>query len=80
MKQNYLNMLCSINTIKMVQKNHGIDMPNDESVVMVKDALKAVNDYNIGKYHPDIEVSTPDHFQVVVGNEIVGFIAREELS
>ena len=54
------------------------DINHSDEKVELSDALKSVNQFNIGYYHPDVYVSTPNHLQVVIGDVIMGFIPRED--
>ena len=75
----YLNMVERGGVVRVVQ-GHG-DIPESESdtEIAVLDAILAANRYNVGYYHPDVYVSTPDHYQVISGNNVVGFIAHTEV-
>jgi hypothetical protein len=74
----YLQVI-SEGTILVEQGHADMDFAYSEEQASIADALVAVNKYNIGEYHPDMYVCTPDHWQVVVNSEIVGFIARSEV-
>ena len=63
-------------TILLVQGMSGIDETHTEDEVSVKDALVAANKWNVGSYHPDIYVRTPNHLQVCYRDIIIGFIHR----
>ncbi len=61
----------------LIQQGHDdIELSHSSAVMGVKEALVVANDYDIGKYHPDVYVKFPDHLQVIDNNRIVGFVKR----
>jgi hypothetical protein len=63
-----------LETVLLVQEFDDIVESSQETFVL--DALEVVNKFNIGGYHPSIDVTTPNHIQVVYCNKIIGFIFR----
>lgn len=73
----YLNL--QQEPIRVQQGIADVDHTHTDTKVDLAEAIQLANKYNACEYHPDVFVVFPEHYQVCKGEEVIGFISKEEV-